>query len=213
VKGVGTLDNVNLTGTFSPGLSPTTSMVGNLAFSPTSTLIIELGATSAGSQYDQLIASGNLLFDGIMQVSLINSFVPALGNSFNVFDWQSASGTFDIINLPALSGSLAWDTSQLYIDGTLRIAAADLPGDFNHDGTVDAADYVVWRKGLGTTYTQDDYNIWRANFGRTTGGGSFARANAAVPEPATAILCVLGAAIGWWRTLPTRLARAKTRLA
>ena len=28
-----------------------------------------------------------------------------------------------------------------------RVASiAELPGDFNHDGTVDAADYVVWRK-------------------------------------------------------------------
>ena len=28
-------------------------------------------------------------------------------------------------------------------------AVAGLPGDFNHDGTVDAADYVVWRKNPG----------------------------------------------------------------
>ena len=40
-------------------------------------------------------------------------------------------------------------------------------GDYNRDGTVDAADYVVWRSGLGTTYTQADYDVWRANFGQT----------------------------------------------
>jgi hypothetical protein len=44
----------------------------------------------------------------------------------------------------------------------------DLPGDFNADGIVDSADYVVWRKGLGTTYTTNDFNVWRANFGSTT---------------------------------------------
>jgi probable HAF family extracellular repeat protein len=43
------------------------------------------------------------------------------------------------------------------------------PGDYNVDGTVDAADYVVWRKGNGT---QEGYNIWRANFGSAIGGGS-----------------------------------------
>jgi hypothetical protein len=37
-----------------------------------------------------------------------------------------------------------------------------VPGDFNNSGTVDAADYVVWRKGLGATYTQTDYDVWRA---------------------------------------------------
>jgi subtilisin family serine protease len=38
------------------------------------------------------------------------------------------------------------------------------PGDFNHDGTVDIADYVVWRNSGGSV---TDYNLWRANYGRT----------------------------------------------
>jgi hypothetical protein len=82
----------------------------------------------------------------------------------------------------------------------LTIAAAALPGDFNGNGGVDAADYVVWRKGLGTTYTQNDYNIWRAHFGQTSGGGAGASVNAAVPEPATLLLLMFAAA-GWclWR--------------
>jgi probable HAF family extracellular repeat protein len=40
-----------------------------------------------------------------------------------------------------------------------------LPGDFNADGLVDGADYVVWRKNAGGVYTQADFNTWRANFG------------------------------------------------
>ena len=59
-----------------------------------------------------------------------------------------------------------------------------LPGDFNADGTVDASDYVVWRKGLGTTFVPADYNAWRSHFGQT-----LAIANAAtVPEPTAWIL-------------------------
>ncbi len=67
-----------------------------------------------------------------------------------------------------------------------------LPGDYNDDGKVDAADYVVWRKGLGTTYEQDDYDVWRARFGEPpgVGSGSSASANATVPEPATIMLFV-----------------------
>jgi hypothetical protein len=76
---------------------------------------------------------------------------------------------------------------------TLRIA---LPGDFNFDSAIDAADYVVWRKGLGTTYTQDDYNDWRAHFGQNIGSGAGAIANAAVPEPATLGLLLLST-FGW----------------
>jgi hypothetical protein len=73
-----------------------------------------------------------------------------------------------------------------------------LPGDFNDDGAVDAADYVVWRKGLGTAYTQDDYNIWRSNFGRTwlAGGASATisadRDSSTIPEPATLVTFLVG---------------------
>ncbi len=60
-----------------------------------------------------------------------------------------------------------------------------LPGDFNGDHVVDAADYVVWRKGFGPTYTQDDYNTWRSHFGQSGSGGASLVADSAVPEPAT----------------------------
>ncbi|MCA9258376.1 MAG: hypothetical protein KDA61_04205, partial [Planctomycetales bacterium] len=40
-------------------------------------------------------------------------------------------------------------------------------GDFNGDGSVDAADYSAWRDGLGTLYSQQDYRDWRENFGKT----------------------------------------------
>ncbi len=64
-----------------------------------------------------------------------------------------------------------------------------LPGDFNGDGAVNAADYVVWRKTDGS---QDGYNDWRTNFGRTSGSGSGA-GSSAVPEPGTVALLLLAA--------------------
>jgi hypothetical protein len=69
-------------------------------------------------------------------------------------------------------------------------------GDFDGDGDVDAADYVVWRKTDGT---QPGYDEWRTNFGRTSGSGSALGAGA-VPEPSALILLVAAAAgIGCWR--------------
>ncbi|HVT30399.1 MAG TPA: endo-1,4-beta-xylanase [Lacipirellulaceae bacterium] len=67
-----------------------------------------------------------------------------------------------------------------------------LPGDFNLDGIVDAADYLLWRKGRGTIYSPADYMIWRTNFGKAIASGVLSAAS--VPEPASALLCVLGAA-------------------
>jgi probable HAF family extracellular repeat protein len=66
-----------------------------------------------------------------------------------------------------------------------------MAGDFNHNGTVDAADYVVWRKGLEMDYTQDDYDLWRANFGKMAGSGAAlpsAEPLSVVPEPSTLVL-------------------------
>ncbi len=61
--------------------------------------------------------------------------------------------------------------------------------DFNGDGAVDAADYVVWRKGQGTTHFPEDYNVWRARFGETAGSGSMF--HTAIPEPNSACVLIL----------------------
>jgi hypothetical protein len=71
-----------------------------------------------------------------------------------------------------------------------------LAGDFNEDGAVNAADYVVWRKTGGS---QDEYNTWRTNFGRAAGGddgaAAFVASNAQVPEPAAVLLAIVGGAL------------------
>jgi hypothetical protein len=86
---------------------------------------------------------------------------------------------------------------------------SSLAGDFNGDGNVDAADYVVWRKGLGASHTQNDYNVWRAHFGQAgSGGASFHHRS--VPEPASvaliwaAMLVGASARFGWIGTAKSR---------
>jgi hypothetical protein len=69
-------------------------------------------------------------------------------------------------------------------------AAAALPGDYNNNGTVDAADYVVWRKTDGSAA---GYNAWRAHFGQTAGSGAGDNANAVVPEPTTLVILIVAA--------------------
>ena len=96
-----------------------------------------------------------------------------------------------------------------------------LTGDYNTNGTVDAADYVVWRNNLGSGTSlpnddtpgvgPDDYNRWRTNFGRTAGSGS--GAIVAVPEPATLILMVLAAKClnrWFWHGSVSMATRART---
>src|SRR5262249_40188530 len=135
--------------------------------------------------FDRLNITGAATLAGTLQVTL-SSFTPVQNSVFDILDFTTVSGTFTTVSLPTLTGSLEWDTSKLYVDGTIRVL---LPGDFNNSGTVDAADYAVWRKGLGTTYTDSDLNTWRSHFGRTAAGaGSSLASSTPVPEPMSLLL-------------------------
>jgi autotransporter-associated beta strand protein len=204
--------NVNRGGAYSPGNGSGISNAAAANFDSSTvaggpTLIVELAGITPGTGYDQLHVTGHLSLGGTLEVSLQDGFAPAAGNSFDILDWGTLSGAFSAINLPTLAG-LAWNTSQLYTTGVLSIGAPALPGDFNQNGVVDAADYVVYRSRLGTTYTQTDYDVWRANFGQSVGNGaalpSAEPLSAAVPESATLLMLLIG-------TLPTLRRRHKRR--
>jgi hypothetical protein len=71
-----------------------------------------------------------------------------------------------------------------------------LPGDYNHDGAVDAADYIAWRKSPGDFGGDPGgYNTWRSHFGQSPSGGAAmcAASQTMVPEPATWALLTLAA--------------------
>jgi hypothetical protein len=68
-------------GDLRPGNSPAiVSFDNNIGFGPTTTLDIELGGVTPGSQFDRLEISGAVTLDGVIDVSLINGFAPKLGN-------------------------------------------------------------------------------------------------------------------------------------
>jgi sulfatase modifying factor 1 len=65
-----------------------------------------------------------------------------------------------------------------------------LSGDFNGDGTVDAADYVVWRHNNGPS---TDYDLWRSHYGQSVSGSGSSAESASIPEPSSvALIMILG---------------------
>ena len=110
--------------------------------------------------------------------------------------------------------------SALRLTQVAPITPPPITGDYNGNGVVDAADYVVWRNTLGQTgstltadgYDDDiidelDYLIWQENFGHTSGSGSSSGGSgalAAVPEPVTFSLLALAGVICFAARRPVR---------
>jgi hypothetical protein len=147
-----------------------------------------------GSQFAEQtqFQSIELVSDGQNDLQLYRAYLGrsdvAAGGAIEVYidDWQTLNGA----------------SSRTWYDGIgyALVTPIDLglAGDFNDDGTVDAADYVVWRdhlgepnetnlnhRGNGGDVGLEDYAIWKANFGETSPETGRA---AQVPEPAAAAL-------------------------
>jgi T5SS/PEP-CTERM-associated repeat protein len=199
--GMGT---VQMEGDLRPGNSAAlVTFGGDLHFGSQATLDIEIGGLAAGSEFDALDIAGEALLDGSLDVSLSGGLVPALGNSFEVLRADGGIfGTFAGTSLPVLPAGLDWNVVYSNFAVLLQVNAAGLPGDFNQSGTVDMADYVVWRKSDGS---QVGYDRWRTNFGRTAGGASVV--NWVVPEP-TAFAVIISAFL----TVHRRWSRGINRL-
>jgi hypothetical protein len=184
--------------------------LGNAA--PLSTILETPNINITGLAADDL----KLQFDSAWQTSGAQNAVITVdyGNGeVTVLDWRSDANDPNyhatdlnetvFVDLDNPAGATTAKVRFKYLDGSnnwfwaidnIRIGttAVSLTGDFNGDGKVDAADYVVWRNGDSPDDTQAGYELWRANFGRTASGASAVASSAAVPEPATAALALGG---------------------
>jgi arylsulfatase A-like enzyme len=110
---------------------------------------------------------------------------------FLVFNEQLSIGQINLVaNYLSTEYALpfAYDTNLLFSQSALL-------GDYNHNGVVDTADYVVWRKtGING---QQGFVDWRSNFGNSTSGFgltiSASTLTAQVPEPGTWVILAIGA--------------------
>jgi hypothetical protein len=132
-----------------------------------------------------------------------------------------SAGQFDLLLDPPTTGPTAFADSGVTtsrVNGSLQIGAVPaIAGDYNQNGTVDAADYALWRDTLnqsGAGLPADgngnsmidagDYDVWRTHFGQSAGQSA---ALDAVPEPSTWLLIAMSAVITGWCRRPARTRR------
>jgi hypothetical protein len=139
------------------------------------------------------------LADGLAEIASFIDGVEVLRDEIKTTDTG-----YNLLQPPAFSYDyVAFRNTADYdyaIDNFKIETFGGVPGDYNSDGTVNAADYVLWRKG-GTlanevadpgTISAADYTEWRARFGNPAGSGASLE-GAAVPEPATISSLIFGA--------------------
>lgn len=149
-------------------------------------------------------------------VSVFDDASPTLlsGVTNIIFNFYSVDNTggqlrdpFDGVNVitGVDDGLTAAFESPLILEIDVLAPAAGVVGDYNGNGVVDSADYVVWRDSVGGatlpnrdpsnvgTVGAGDYNSWRSRFGNVTGAGVGSGAN--VPEP-TAVGLIVALACG-----------------
>lgn len=196
-----------------PSLPGTLTIFGDLTFTGAGKVNMDL--TNSG--YDKIVTTGTVTLGATATLNLPASFLPSPHQPFTLIDNQGPNPIGGVFNNFAEGGSIMFGSQEYRLtylggDGNDLVLApllAGVLGDYNGNGVVDAADYIMWRKG-GPLLNQvddpqvvnaQDYVEWKARFGNPSGSGALANV-AAVPEPGAGWLALI-AIVGIW-TLVSR---------
>lgn len=160
-------------------------------------LFVELQGTALNA-FDRLVASGDAVIDGYLNLDIDGAFVPALGNTFNILTANTVTGSFDYKDISGMPAGLTFAVK--YLTNAVQVQVVNKPffsADFDDDGDVDPTDLAIWQNAFHLNQLGDangdnitdiaDFTLWRDQFG--SGPVPFA---SPVPEPGTIGLGLLG---------------------
>ena len=127
----------NLTGRVEPGDGiGKLSIVGDLSNLEEGTVAFDLGGTIAETEYDQIELDRFAFLAGILEVSLVNDFLPSIGDMFTLIEaTEGVVGEFDQLMLPE---GYQWSVDYLSNSVVLEVTGlGSIAGDFDSDGDVD----------------------------------------------------------------------------
>jgi hypothetical protein len=99
------------------------SVVGDYLQSDGS-LQVKIDGTTSENQYDVLDVTGDLTISG-GSLDVVLDFTPRAGDSFDILNFSTADLSGATLNLDTLPVNLAWDSSQLAVDGSLSVVSIE----------------------------------------------------------------------------------------
>jgi Ca2+-binding RTX toxin-like protein len=120
---------------------------GNYAETNSASINIQLGGSTAGTNFDQVDINGIATFDGTLNISLLNSFTPTLGSTFDVLTYDSLSllSNLDFTGLDinsTLQFIPQWFNNKLTLKVVNKSTATNINVTTNQD-VVNASDGVL----------------------------------------------------------------------
>ena len=114
-------------GRLAPGAGGVGLLTINNSLSLAGTAVMELSKTGVTLSNDRVAGITTLGYGGSLLATNIGADSLAAGDSFTLFTANSYSGSFTNLALPALSGGLVWDTSNLVVNGSITVVSPASP--------------------------------------------------------------------------------------
>jgi lysozyme len=178
--------------------------------------LVYASKSSANTYYNSAVASTHKLWEAWWKHSTTSpplpSDTPAWISSWTFWQWTN------LASVPGVPGSEGpnndLEDGDVFYGTMAQLTALRVhvvPGDYNHNGTVDAADYVVYRNSIGSTVNlaadgnnnqivdTADLTYWKARLGQSASGagGDADLGSAPVPEPTTVVLAAAALAMSF----------------
>jgi autotransporter-associated beta strand protein len=180
-----------------PGASTGLLTTGGLTLNAGSILDFELGQPLFS---DRINVTGALALNGgTLNVTNFDGQLDYV--TYTLFNYGSLTGSVANLSMSPAPEGFAFELVDTGTRINLVVSVPGIEGDFNDDGSVDAADHIVWRKFHGSDVDlpndgdmpgpigSAEYGLWQENFaGQGAGGGGAGN----VPEPASLVFVVLG---------------------
>jgi len=167
------------------GTAGSTSIAAALTLSGASILDIDLGNANT----DHFNVTGNVVLDAlsVVDVTLEPGFVPS--GSYTIL---TASGSLTDGGLTLDASDTGTFSLSVNSNTVVLTALTGLSGDFDGSGAVDGLDFLLWQRGGSPNpLSPTDLADWQANHGA---GALAAAGAAAIPEPTSAVLLIVGLA-------------------